>query len=411
MTLEVFQVRVLLVMAKRLNCIKIKRDWTMSGDLLRQAISSGFHREPSIMAESMSAFDQEMRRRLWYTIVEIDLDASLNRGMAATIGHADWDTFPPSNLHDEDFDETTEALPPGRSITDFTRSSYLCVAQQHLPLRLEIMSRINSIRFNLENEGAIELDHKIRQMLDGLPKWSDKNAAAMARPLSELLLYEYLVLVHQPFVTELDAQAQHFYSRMSRRSASLATMKAFIDMRLSTRMTLCNFRGDLFRACLATCHDLAFAGSPLDELMQDQSSSVRLVEQSVDIMEARIKCLGQGFHAYWLMCSALGLLRSKLADSPSIDESAQAIAERVSRLLEHIMSQQLLPVSNGMIPDNATMATADTLVGMSNQGATGMTMQGMDFAASGGDPFSAFADTLFDFDVTDLWNIGAQAAY
>jgi hypothetical protein len=131
----------------------------------------------------------------------------------------------------------------------------------------------------------------------------------------------------------------------------------------------------------------------------------------VDIMEARIKCLGQGFHAYWLMCSALGLLRSKLAPAPSVEDCAQAIAERVARLLEHIMSQQILPVSSGMIPDNATMATADTLVGMSNQGGSGMTMQGMDLGASGGDPFSAFADTLFDFDVTDLWNIGAQAAY
>jgi len=48
-TLAIFQIRVLVVMAKRMNCAKIKREWTVAGHLLRLAMAAGLHREPSAM--------------------------------------------------------------------------------------------------------------------------------------------------------------------------------------------------------------------------------------------------------------------------------------------------------------------------------------------------------------------------
>ena len=397
MTLEVFQVRVLLVIARKLNCVKIKREWTVSGHLLREAMSSGLHREPTILSNKISVFDQEMRRRLWFTVLELDLQNSLDRGMGASIGPFGWDTLPPLNLHDEDFDETTEKLPSARPITEFTRTSFLCLAQQHLSLRLEIMSRINSIRFCLENDTAIELDQRIRQILDTFPQWSDNAAKAMAKDLSELLLYEFLLLIHQPFATQADAQAKHFYSRIARRNAALSTMKIFSDLRPSSGKTLCNFRDDLYRACLATCHDLVVAGSTKEHLIQDRDKAVRLIEDSVNLMEERIRSLGQGFHSYWLASSALALVRSRLSVNDVGEKFSQETAVRVVKLHDYMMSLQVAPSGNG-VEDAA-------LVGMSGQPKPALPELDP-FVTTTADPFNAFSETLFDFDITDLWSEG-----
>jgi hypothetical protein len=406
MKLEVFQVRVLLVIAKKLNCVKVKREWTVSGHLLREAMSSGLHREPTFLSTGISVFDQEMRRRLWFTILELDLQNSLDRGMGASIGPFDWDALPPLNLHDEDFDENTEKMPPARPITEFTRTSFLCLAQQHLPLRLEIMSTINSIRGSLEQETAIELDQRIRQILDTIPEWNESAAKAMSKDLSELLLYEFLLLIHQPFVTQADAQATHFYSRAARRNAALSTMKIFTDLRPSSGKTMCNLRDDLFRACLATCHDIVVPVNAKGDLTQDRSTAIRLVEDSVNLMEDRIHSLGQGFHSYWLAASALGLLRSEPAD-----KSAQETADRVAKLHDYMISEQIVPLesagTNGV--EDATMSTANTLVGMSGQ-PTPALPELDPFVTTTTDPFNAFSETLFDFDITDLWSMGGMGA-
>lgn len=412
MTLEVFQVQVLLNIARKLNCVKIKREWTVAGHLLRQAMSAGLHREPTFLSSTISVFDQEMRRRLWFTILELELEASLDRGMKPGLGPFDWDCLPPLNLHDEDFDATTEKMPPGRPLTDFTRTSFLCLAQQHLSLRMEIVSRINSIRGSMGNETAIDLDQKIRHLLDNLPRWTDNAARAMAKDLSELVLYEYLLLIHQPFAAQPDAQARHFYSRVSRRNAALWTLKTFVELRPSSALTCINLRDDLFRAGLALCHDIVVSISSNEDLMQDRPTALKLIEQSVDLMEERIRNVGQGFHSYWLTCSALGLLRSKMSPGDSAEKQAQETADRVSRLHSYMTSQQIIPegVAAESGVEDAAMSTANTLVGMSTQPTPGQpALPELDpFVPMGGDPFNPFTESLFDFDITDLWNIGGN---
>ncbi|KAE8137777.1 hypothetical protein BDV38DRAFT_282711 [Aspergillus pseudotamarii] len=50
-----------------------------------------------------------MRRRLWSTILELDVQISMDLGMLPNA--IDFDTTPPSNLDDGAFDETTTACP------------------------------------------------------------------------------------------------------------------------------------------------------------------------------------------------------------------------------------------------------------------------------------------------------------
>jgi hypothetical protein len=371
-------------------------------------MAAGLHREPTYLSKKISLFEQEMRRRLWFTIVEIDVQASLDRGMSTSINPYDWDCLSPLNIHDEDFDQDAEQMPPSRPMTEFTRTSFLCLAQQHLPLRLEMVARINSIRSNIELDMAMNYDRQLREILDNLPEWTDNASQTLAKPLLELLLNEYLVLLHQPFTAQPGDKARHFYSRVARRNSALTVLKTYADMEARVALTVSNLRDDLFRACLALCHDTLVSAGSKEHFMNDGRTAVELLEKAVDLMENRIRLLGQGFHAFWLSGSALALARSKMSPLLPPDGFAQQTADRVARLHGYMMKEQVLhPRGPTMATDDPLMSTANTLVGTSGNPTPNQPMPGLDpFAQSA--QFNAFADTLFDFDITDIWNTDAM---
>jgi hypothetical protein len=404
MTLEVFQVQVLIPIAKRLNCVKVKREWTVTGHLLRLAMSAGLHREPTYLTQKISTFDREMRRRLWFTILELDVQASLDRGMCASLGPYDWDCLAPSNLHDEDFDQNTGTLPGSLPITEATRTSFLHLAQRHLPLRLEILSRLNSLHPWLEYDTAIEIHGRVSTYLDDLPRWTDE-AAKVSQDLSELLLHEFLLLIHQPFAADAKPQARHFFSRVARRNAALSTAKIYAELPPATQLLFTNLRGDLPRALLSLCHDVMVSLDTKEALLQDRAAVVGLIERGVETMERRIRRLGQGFHSFWLTCSALGLMRSKLLPDKAPDVHARETADRVAQLHRHMMEKQVTPpgdqAADGI--EDAAMSTANTLVGMSGQALPNPGLVEMDPFGPDGEQYNVFSDTLFNFDMPEFW--------
>ncbi|PHH82702.1 hypothetical protein CDD83_3192 [Cordyceps sp. RAO-2017] len=107
-----FQIACLLYLGKRVNTIKKKRFWTGSGALIQDGIAVGLHREPSHMAGRISVYNQEMRRRIWATVQEFDMQASFDHGLPTLLSQLHYDTDPPRNLDDDDFGEETTALPP-----------------------------------------------------------------------------------------------------------------------------------------------------------------------------------------------------------------------------------------------------------------------------------------------------------
>ncbi|KAK5243253.1 hypothetical protein LTR40_012538, partial [Exophiala xenobiotica] len=293
---------------------------------------------PTFLNKRISPFDQEMRRRLWFTILELEIQASLDRGMCASLGPLDWDCLPPLNIHDEDFDQTTDKMPPPRPMTEFTRTSFLCLAQKHLPLRLEVLSRINSVRMCIDSDDALELDQRLRRYLDDVPQWPDSLAKIASQPMSQLLLHEFLLQTHQPIVAQDDLQARLFFSRLARHDAAFSTVRIYSELRPNTAVMLTNLRDDLFRALLALSHVMIISLESKD-LMHDRNATLTLIQRGVDIMENRIRLLGQGFHSYWLASSALGLLQSKLLERPP-EALAQETADRVAGLHRYMMELQ-----------------------------------------------------------------------
>lgn len=340
-TLEYFQTHVLLMIAKRMTCYKIKREWSVSQELVSLVISTGFHREPTYLSTKISPFDQEMRRRLWFTILELNIQSCCDRGMRAMVGPDDWDCLPPLNVHDEDFNETTQTMPSSKPLSEFTRSSFMCKLVQHLPLRLQMLTRINSISRSLDLETVMGFDSQIRAEMDILPTWPEKPLTRVAKALSGFVLHEYLLLLHQPFATQHLSQSQYFYSRCTRRESALTVIKQYLNLPESHALAFTSMRDDAIRATLAICHDIAVATGGREDLMQDKPLAVDLITRFVDLLGRRVKSLGQGFHTYWITSSALSLVNMKLAPAPANpEEFALQAVNRMVRLHGEMTAMQ-----------------------------------------------------------------------
>ncbi|KAF2034022.1 hypothetical protein EK21DRAFT_19502, partial [Setomelanomma holmii] len=98
--------------------------WYLVGTIVRVALKMGYHRDGSHFPE-MSIYEQEMRRRTWYILMQFDIASASQVGLPRIIKQAQCDTAEPSNLLDDDFDDITTALPSLRPETEHTLSQFL----------------------------------------------------------------------------------------------------------------------------------------------------------------------------------------------------------------------------------------------------------------------------------------------
>lgn len=94
--------------------------WMMVGVATRMAKSLGLHRDGSTLP-SLSPFEVEMRRRVWWSLYLLDLRCSKDQGTEFTVPQDSFDTRRPLSINDEDISPQTRETPPKREgFTDMT---------------------------------------------------------------------------------------------------------------------------------------------------------------------------------------------------------------------------------------------------------------------------------------------------
>ncbi|KIW05761.1 uncharacterized protein PV09_03616 [Verruconis gallopava] len=93
--------------------------WLFISMILQIAMRMGYHRDPDHFP-GLSAFESEMRRRVWATILQLDLALSLETGLPRHATDTHIDTKQPYNLQDCDFEEDTKEMPPPRPESEWT---------------------------------------------------------------------------------------------------------------------------------------------------------------------------------------------------------------------------------------------------------------------------------------------------
>jgi hypothetical protein len=138
------QLHCLLLIARQSLAVVDDLVWISTGSLLRRAFSIGLHRDPKYFP-TMSVLQAEMRRRLWATIIELNIQFSLESGMRPSICLDDFDTEAPENINDEDIDENTSASPVSKPSNVFTQTSIQIILLSSLKTRIEILQVSNTL--------------------------------------------------------------------------------------------------------------------------------------------------------------------------------------------------------------------------------------------------------------------------
>lgn len=208
-TISGLQAHCLVVLSLQFNGGKPDRLWLAQGVVQRIANYMGLHRDPSHFSE-MPYYHVEMRRRLWSTILELDVQISMDLGMLPN--EIEFDTKPPLNLDDEAFDETTATCPTQATPLTQTQSSLQIHLRRSLAARVKIARLMNDTFTEPSYEDVLrETDNLVRIITAS--ETSLHSYTAVHRNLIKFLTRRFLLALHRPFATMAHQDPRYYYSR------------------------------------------------------------------------------------------------------------------------------------------------------------------------------------------------------
>lgn len=218
-SIEGLQVHCLLLLCRQAYGMDKESNWTAAGTLLRQAIQQGLNRDPRNFP-NVSVFDAEIRRRVWSAILEINVQFSIDAAMPPLLTLEDYDTCPPANLGDDDFDQSISDIPPSQPKHCYTTSSLQNLLCQSLPVRLRILRTVNDCTNEQSYENALQMGREVDAACRGMSGlfhvWLARTSGSTIRPtqfhhrVMDTMLRRFLLNLYRPFAARA-AQDPRFY--------------------------------------------------------------------------------------------------------------------------------------------------------------------------------------------------------
>ncbi|PWY86647.1 hypothetical protein BO70DRAFT_333031 [Aspergillus heteromorphus CBS 117.55] len=210
LTLKAIQIHCLLVLSRQLHQVGADLVWISVGALVRMAMQMGLHQDPTFLGEA-SLRQKEMRRRLWYTILEMNAQAALDAGMSPMITDEDYNTLPPSNLSDQDLDDMIQDESPNQI-------SFQQILARSLPLRLRATRVINRLQAGPSYSEVLELGNQLASACRDVATAIDQTA--LARSASQFasnfcshLINRFLLYLHFSYAIKATTNPLYSHSR------------------------------------------------------------------------------------------------------------------------------------------------------------------------------------------------------
>lgn len=174
--------------------------WTMCSVILRLATGLGLHRDGTNFR--LSPFETEMRRRLWWQIIIVDVRAAEDHGTDPMINEWMYDTRMPLNINDDDISPEMKFFPPERTgFTDMTITLIRCHVTRNYRNLISFPRGTTSAAPTLEDrKKTVECLH--RTLNEKYVKYCDMQeplqwaCATMAR----LVVAKLWLVVHHPML-------------------------------------------------------------------------------------------------------------------------------------------------------------------------------------------------------------------
>jgi hypothetical protein len=232
MTIAGIQIMCMLSLAKACCAVGQDLTWVSTGALIRQAMYMGLHRDPKHLA-NMSVYRSEIRRRLWATILELNLQSSYDAGGPPLLSSKHYDTRLPANLNDDQLSDEPDAdrQPTGdpEALTDM---SVQLALQKSYPLRLLIIKHVNEFRSKESYSETLRLNSELTKACRTLTETlAALSQAQRHQPriifthfhsaLVQILTYRCFLSLHQPMVARSNDDPTYYYSRKVSLDSSL----------------------------------------------------------------------------------------------------------------------------------------------------------------------------------------------
>ncbi|KAI1412223.1 hypothetical protein F5Y13DRAFT_180292 [Hypoxylon sp. FL1857] len=240
------QIYCLTIIARQIFSVGGDLVWGSVGSLIHMAMQIGLHRDPKHMP-AMSVLKAEVRRRLWATILEMVAQASLDSAMPPRISFDEFDTEAPSNINDDEIDESTTAIQPHPKST-YTSTSMQLILLDLLPTRLRILNLLNGLHSELSYLDALTLNSEITDQYRRCSTFIRENeqagVTAFHRNMLDYLVRRFLIPLHCPFAGEARSNPLFYYSLKVSLDSAMSIIRPEPDEGFSRVMAI---SGGMFR--------------------------------------------------------------------------------------------------------------------------------------------------------------------
>lgn len=208
------------------------------GFAFKLGFRSGYHRDAK-NSPRISAMEGEMRRRTWHLMVQLDTITAFQVGIPRTVQSYQYDTEPPGNYADEDFNETTVQLPEPRPASVFTPSAYLQYKGRIMEAFSRVIDFVSSPKPDSYDQ-VVELDRYLKGVHESAPPFfraqsiiqsiTDTPDLIMRRYTLEYLYEKSRCILHRKYMTGYEASPQYMYSRWAAVDAAKSILRYQADL-------------------------------------------------------------------------------------------------------------------------------------------------------------------------------------
>jgi hypothetical protein len=282
------------------------------GITIRLAMRTGYHRDPRHFP-GVSAYEGEMRRRVWAIMRQLDVLISFQVGLPRTIQDWQCDVDLPRNISDEDFDEDTKHLPPSRPESELTTTSYTRSKSR----LMAVFGKISDLAYSRETvtyDETLEIDRRLEEAYSLVPfkfrirpvdqSITDPSELILRRYTLELLYQKSRCVLHRRYLGEVHTNLRYAYSRLVCMSASKEILRHQADLHQETQPGGILYRdrqvpnslqnADYLLAAMIICLELSY-DPPREPIINGSNNDVAVVIRGREDLLASLEMSHQIF--------------------------------------------------------------------------------------------------------------------
>ncbi|RYP78936.1 hypothetical protein DL770_006804 [Monosporascus sp. CRB-9-2] len=320
--------------------------WLSSDSIVRMAMHLGLHFDPAKHRLSdIPSSETEARRRLWATVLELDVQSSMDHGSCLSVDSEHYDCAEPSNVDDVDAEGDASAPKPENQLT---QPPIQILLMRSIRTRLRIARFLNTFQSVMPFDTALSLSSELAESLKSCTnilkayRMSASPPTAFQIKLYDLLTRRFFLGLHHPFAVMAMKDPSYYYSRKMCIETSLflcsqMTLSGDEDFQRLRLSGSGLFHNPYTQSVLYMCSELidqAEVGGPLARSPREMPlcEDMRIAAESyMNLALERFKLGERSIQCYLAICCLLAqvdAVKARTAVEPRISEALGKYLER-----------------------------------------------------------------------------------